>query len=190
MTALPPRDFEILRPRVQVSPTLHSRQLEIVWVVPAGEERDRWRAELCNVKARARRGRVNHERARAALENTGARVLGEPDKGPATPMRKYVARVYYHSEGDELLCFDAPNLTYDTATAIASLHSNPVPQEWDAKRKRFKPQIVRVPSAEKFLATEIGPDAEAQDRAKVPTGGARLVKLPSQYYVQRELVAE
>ncbi len=161
-------------------------------------ERDAVLVAMRTIKTTRRaRPRPNHERARAKLEARGLDALELPDRDPATPARKWIVRVYYRSEGDELLCFDAGPLTVQAADALASEFTTRQIFNPAKGKRRLKSEPMYIddphapgPSAEKFLRDEIGPDAIAQGRCRAPSHGARLVVLPSQAFRPVEVCAE
>ncbi len=152
-------------------------------------ERDEVIAAVRAIKPTRRRARAqpNHERARARMESRGLAALELPDRDPPTHARRWIVRVYYHSEGDELLCFDAGPLTIQAADALASEFQNRQIFNPAKGKRRRKDEPMWIddpnapgPSAEKFDRDEIGADAIAQGRYRAPAHGARLVVLPSQ----------
>lgn len=157
------------------------------------ERREQLARDVIAVKPLRRPGRVKPERARALIEAAGGRALAEADR--ATPEelatskgRKWLVRIYYWSEGGELLCFDAGPYHRQTADRVAGEHAarvDFVPDEKPRRKARkledmYRPRQADPPGAEVFDRDEIGADAIAQDRVRRPARGARLVVLPSQ----------
>lgn len=156
-------------------------------------ERDGIIAEMQSIRYRQRTPRVDHARARAKLERAGLDTLELPDRDPPTPARRWIVRVYYRSEGGELLCFDAGPLTVQAADKLASEFQTRQIFNPAKGKRRLKNEPMYIddpnapgPSAEKFDRAEIGADAIAQGRYRKPNHGARLVVLPSQQHRQRE----
>lgn len=152
------------------------------------------RAELESVRTRKRRTipeNERHVRAAIAWDKRALETLELEDGFAPSSARKYVVRIYYRSAGDELLCFDVHRMTSQGATALAAEYA--ARQVYVApsgkRRRKDEPFYVdapdSLPSAEMFLADEIGADAEAQGRTRQPVHGARLVILPSQQRVTK-----
>lgn len=100
-----------------------------------------------------RPARPNPALARERYLAAGQRAIDSsdsPEPAPSPRARRHTVRVYYTSEGGELLAFDAPGLTEPEATALRDAHQN----------------------------AEMFPD-NVRDLKK-PGRGARLVALPSQ----------
>ena len=140
------------------------------------ERREEFARDVLAIKPlRRRSSKVDHARARARLEAAGSKAIAEADR--ATPEelasskgRKWLVRIYYWSEGGELLCFDAGPYHRATADRVAGEHA----------RQDYRPRQSSPPSAEVFDRDQVGADAIAQGDVRRPVRGARLVVLPSQ----------
>lgn len=158
------------------------------------ERREEFARDVLAIKPlRRRSSKVDHARARARLEAAGSKAIAEADR--ATPEelasskgRKWLVRIYYWSEGGELLCFDAGPYHRATADRVAGEHAAPqdfVPDETPRRKPRkleemYRPRQSSPPSAEVFDRDQVGADAIAQGDVRRPVRGARLVVLPSQ----------
>lgn len=117
-------------------------------------------AKMHAIKPHRRRPRrLDHGAARAAWERRGAACLDAPDvhEVPEAKRRshRHVVRVYYRSMGDELLCFEAHDLTEHAASTLcSSLRGTAETVSWRS-------------------------DAP-EDKSPALRHGARLVVLPSQ----------
>lgn len=139
------------------------------------ERREEFARDVLAIKPlRRRSSKVDHARARARLEAAGSKAIAEADR--ATPEelasskgRKWLVRIYYWSEGGELLCFDAGPYHRATADRVAGEHA---PQD-------YRPRQSSPPSAEVFDRDQRA-RAIAQGDVRRPVRGARLVVLPSQ----------
>ena len=147
------------------------------------------RAAMESVRTRKRRTvpeNERHVRAHLAAEKQALAILELEDSFAPSSARKYVVRIYYRSFGDELLCFDVHRMTVQGATALAAEYAARQVYNAPKSKRRGKDEPFYVdapsslPSAEMFLADEIGADAEAQGRTRQPKLEARLVVLPSQ----------
>lgn len=156
------------------------------------EVREQFARDVLAIKPLRRPGRVKPERARALIEAAGARAIATPDREPPANGRKWLVRIYYYSDGGELLCFDAGPYHRQTADRVASEHAArmdfvPLLDEKPRRKARkleemYRPHPDDPPSAEVFDRDEVGADAIAQDRYRKPNHGARLVVLPSQQH--------
>ena len=139
------------------------------------ERREEFARDVLAIKPlRRRSSKVDHARARARLEAAGSKAIAEADR--ATPEelasskgRKWLVRIYYWSEGGELLCFDAGPYHRATADRVAGEHA----------RQDYRPRQSSPPSAEVFDRDQRA-RAIAQGDVRRPVRGARLVVLPSQ----------
>lgn len=142
-----------------------------------------------SVRTRKRRSvpeNERHVRAHLAAEKQAQATLELEDGFAPSAARKFVVRIYYRSFGDELLCFDVHRMTVQGATTLVAEYAAPQVYNAPKRKRRGKDEPFYVdapntlPSAEMFLADEIGADAEAQGRTRQPKLEARLVILPSQ----------
>lgn len=77
------------------------------------------------IRPAKRRPRVNHERARAAAEERGGAALARPDTAEPSERACMVVRIYYRSQGEEILAFDTAPMTSAAASRLHSEYSSP-----------------------------------------------------------------
>ena len=132
----------------------------------------------------AKRRRPSYPVRPGALEKTGTTVLEHPDRSEARS-KGVVVRVYYRSEGGEVLCFDTAPLTEGQAEELENEHrERAYPQAFDAATRKWtkRPGSWGISDA---LGTErrtwkLLDTGSAAGEAPPPRAGARLVVLPSQ----------
>lgn len=83
------------------------------------EKRSEIVAKMQAIKPARRRAPVTSERARQLAQAHGAAVIARPDQDDAARV-PWTVRVYYRSQGGEVLCFEAPGLTEPRAAALYS----------------------------------------------------------------------
>lgn len=140
-------------------------QLSLVWSAALSDDaRAALRGKLLALP-RKRRQRVNHARARARWEQRGAAVLARPDTHEST-YALHVVRVYYTSQGGELLYFET---TLPTNAAHALAYSCRLSQIWaidtDAPRARTGARFVVLPSQSEASAVAVRRANVARARA-------------------------
>jgi hypothetical protein len=152
------------------------------------ERRDRTRARFESLRPTPRRRapRHNPERGRAVLIADGERVLEQPNKMERKRTHTMIVRIYYRSEGGELLAFDCGPMSVNAAEELEREHLE-IPKLHGGKARWCPSDAVAV---ERFPAADIGADAQAQGRARKPSHGARLVRLPSQQREQPQEIQE
>lgn len=177
--------------------TCGDAQLMLGWARAASPEARQATRDAIAAMTPTRRGRrpsVKPARARALAEATGERNLRAPDAHEANRARTYAARVYYRSEGGEILAFEVRNLTWQGAYELRSVHGARRDTRWDKASERW---------TETLTTTSDAYDAEAWDtrweneKLRVPREadpplqhGARLVVLPSQRPEAVEVTSE
>ncbi len=134
-------------------------QLSLWWrPTVADDQRAQILAKLHAIKPNRRCTRIRHGAARAVWERRGAACLDAPDATELTDRNRrshrHVVRVYYRSIGDELLCFEAHDLTDREATSLRDSLPRTATERWKADDSEEKIPAIRQ--------------------------GARLVVLPSQ----------
>jgi len=128
---------------------------------PATVEADRAHIvhEIGSIKTARRSVRVNHVKARERFEARGLAAITAVEPSSAKPT--HVVRIYYTSQGDELLCFDAGPMSRAAADSLA--HAT-----------RARTEVI---------------DTRLWNPIPLPKG-ARLVVLPSQMHERGEAVMD
>jgi len=110
--------MEMKRDEVIATSAERVDQTEIRWSATCPvEKREEIRAKMRAIKPR-RTVRINHRRARRDWEAQGTRALAALER--VEPRHSWTVRVYYRSQNDELLCFEATDLTESQATVLHS----------------------------------------------------------------------
>lgn len=79
--------------------------------------------DACTSTRRAARPRVSLERARALRDAHADRVLAEDEHPSRAAAAKCYVRIYYRSEGGEVLAFHAGPYTHDVAVRVRNEHA-------------------------------------------------------------------
>lgn len=153
-------------------------QTEITWAKhPVGDpatvesERVRIVSAIETLKTLRRTLRVNHAKARERFEARGLAAMAERSTPHAAPT--HVVRIYYVSQGDELLCFDAGPMSLRAAATLAS--------ETDRDSGVRRGMHGQRDVVAEVIDTRKGPIK--------PPKGARLVVLPSQMHERGEVAS-
>lgn len=108
----------------------------------------------------------------------GDRVLAQPDELPSKLKNRYYVRVYYKSEGDELLCIDCGPMGWTASEDFQLEYSPYIGGDPGARAADGILAIDKTAQrATDSLAAQVLHETRLSD---APLDGARLIRLPSQ----------